>query len=431
MFGCLTQVLDQRLRVDFFLNVDRDDGDGEVLAVLLVLAFPDELRIEGGVARVEHRLWRFFLAANEFAELLRRDVDPLVLVLEGFDRLDGRASLLGGGSRGLSGTSAVQDSTQRPFCRIASYMASGARSAPLGQQTAPNSSTKTRWNRSGLRANGSKTVPRISSFPRRTPRSTSPIVPSAKQTRRRLPDRVSTVATRQGTVWRTFNDPQPIAPSFRSRSFFLWKSANASRTRSASERRSLNATVRKNSCCSASMAANRVTGASSFFDSRDGLVIFRSPRISSNRFESTVNLLPWRLLADCHGLHSCAATVKLQIDGLLFVPVHQHGLGVCLEPGARFSRVGHIDFQHCQYVDIQNFPVPPVAPWTAPLGKPPEHRSSELPCHFFCRRCEFFLLHRSAVADRVRVVEHRQRHEDGYECHPGGSAARGYAWSVK
>ena len=40
------QVLDDGLRMNLLLDVDRHDGDGEVFAVLLVLALPDELRVE-------------------------------------------------------------------------------------------------------------------------------------------------------------------------------------------------------------------------------------------------------------------------------------------------------------------------------------------------------------------------------------------------
>ena len=42
----LAQILDQDPRVDLLLDVDRDRGDLEVLGVLLVLAAPDELRVE-------------------------------------------------------------------------------------------------------------------------------------------------------------------------------------------------------------------------------------------------------------------------------------------------------------------------------------------------------------------------------------------------
>jgi hypothetical protein len=80
--------------VDFFLDVDGDDGDGEVFLVLLVFASPDELRVERGVARVEHGLWRVLILGDEVAELLGGDVLALVAVADGFD--GGERSLLRG-----------------------------------------------------------------------------------------------------------------------------------------------------------------------------------------------------------------------------------------------------------------------------------------------------------------------------------------------
>ncbi|WP_366143442.1 hypothetical protein [Accumulibacter sp.] len=48
------QFVDQRLRVYLLLNVERRRMDDEVAPVLLVLAAPDELRVEVGVPRVAH-----------------------------------------------------------------------------------------------------------------------------------------------------------------------------------------------------------------------------------------------------------------------------------------------------------------------------------------------------------------------------------------
>ena len=86
-------VVDDRLRVNLLLDVDRHDGDGEVFAVLLVLALPDELRIERRIARVEHRLRRVFVVGHEVAQFLGGDVRALVLVADGFD---GRGAALDG-----------------------------------------------------------------------------------------------------------------------------------------------------------------------------------------------------------------------------------------------------------------------------------------------------------------------------------------------
>ena len=77
--------VDDRLRVNLLLDVDRHDGDGEVFAVLLVLALPDQLRIERRVARIEHRLRGQFLVGHEVAQFLGGDVRALVLVADGFD----------------------------------------------------------------------------------------------------------------------------------------------------------------------------------------------------------------------------------------------------------------------------------------------------------------------------------------------------------
>jgi hypothetical protein len=84
--GGVSQILDQRLRMDLLLDVDRDDRDLERLAVLLVLSLPNELRVERRVPRVEESLRRLLLRANELAQLFGRDVDALVLVLDGLDR---------------------------------------------------------------------------------------------------------------------------------------------------------------------------------------------------------------------------------------------------------------------------------------------------------------------------------------------------------
>ncbi len=45
------QVFDQRLRRDLLLDEDWDGRNGEIVRVLLVLALPDELRVERRVAR--------------------------------------------------------------------------------------------------------------------------------------------------------------------------------------------------------------------------------------------------------------------------------------------------------------------------------------------------------------------------------------------
>ena len=71
--------------MNLLLDVDRHDGDSEVFAVLLVLALPDQLRVERRIARVEHGLGREFFVGHEVAQFLGGDVGALVLVADGLD----------------------------------------------------------------------------------------------------------------------------------------------------------------------------------------------------------------------------------------------------------------------------------------------------------------------------------------------------------
>jgi hypothetical protein len=61
------QRVDDRLRVNLLLDVNRHYGNGEVLAVLFVLALPDQLRIEGRIAHVEHGLGGVLVLGHEVA----------------------------------------------------------------------------------------------------------------------------------------------------------------------------------------------------------------------------------------------------------------------------------------------------------------------------------------------------------------------------
>src|SRR3989304_3281819 len=79
------QCLFDGLRVNLLLNINRHHRDGEVFGVLLVLALPDQLRVERRVTRVEHGLGRVFFISHKVAQLLSRDVGALVLVADGFD----------------------------------------------------------------------------------------------------------------------------------------------------------------------------------------------------------------------------------------------------------------------------------------------------------------------------------------------------------
>ena len=83
---CAQQIVDQNLGMNFFLDVERRRVDDEVAPVLLVLAAPDELRIEIGVARILYRAWALLLLLNDGLILGRRNVLPLgLVVLERFD----------------------------------------------------------------------------------------------------------------------------------------------------------------------------------------------------------------------------------------------------------------------------------------------------------------------------------------------------------
>jgi hypothetical protein len=88
----LSEVFDDGLRMDLLLNVDRDGGDFQGLAVLLVFAAPNQLRIEVGVAGIAHGEGSFLLLGHEVSQLFGRDVRPLVLVPDGLDGCRIRAS---------------------------------------------------------------------------------------------------------------------------------------------------------------------------------------------------------------------------------------------------------------------------------------------------------------------------------------------------
>ena len=51
LLGLAQQIVDQHLGVDLFLDVERRGVDDEIAPVLLILAAPDELRIEVGLRR--------------------------------------------------------------------------------------------------------------------------------------------------------------------------------------------------------------------------------------------------------------------------------------------------------------------------------------------------------------------------------------------
>jgi len=91
-----------------------------------------------------------------------------------------------------------QSRTHCPRSRMASYIASGARSAPFGHWTAPN--TTWAWAKIAGSRSGSKTVPSIFELLRNDFIWTSPAAPSTKTTCKQASGNVVTDDTRHGTV---------------------------------------------------------------------------------------------------------------------------------------------------------------------------------------------------------------------------------------
>lgn len=89
-----------------------------------------------------------------------------------------------------------QATVQQPLWRIASYMASGDRSAPFGQRTAPSATAAWAKKRSSRKA--SKTVPSTPCPQRNLPKSTRPVVPSTNRTASVLRPLTPTATSRQG-----------------------------------------------------------------------------------------------------------------------------------------------------------------------------------------------------------------------------------------
>ena len=91
--GLPQQVVDQDLWVHLLLDVERRRLDHEIGGILLVLAAPDELRVEVAVAAlIGNTDRRLVLIRNDGVELRRRDVAPRRLVVD--EGLDGLGLLL-------------------------------------------------------------------------------------------------------------------------------------------------------------------------------------------------------------------------------------------------------------------------------------------------------------------------------------------------
>jgi hypothetical protein len=82
LLGAPQQVVDQHLGVHLLLDVERRRVDDEIAPVLLVLAAPDQLRVQVGIARVANLLrLLLFSRLDERLLLRRRDVLALGLVV--------------------------------------------------------------------------------------------------------------------------------------------------------------------------------------------------------------------------------------------------------------------------------------------------------------------------------------------------------------
>jgi hypothetical protein len=98
------QVIDERLGMHLFLNVEGRSMDNEIAPVLLIFSPPDKLRIEVGVARVTKFLRFPLLILHHGLMLGGGDILPLLIgVVEGLDGFGGGGFLLGRHGVGKSG----------------------------------------------------------------------------------------------------------------------------------------------------------------------------------------------------------------------------------------------------------------------------------------------------------------------------------------
>src|SRR5438034_3631994 len=123
------QVVDQHLGMDLLLDVERRRLDDEVAPVLLILAAPDELRIEIAVAPFVGGTPRFLRLLLDDGLVLRgRDVLALrLLVLEGLDPLAGRWLRFSGHDATAPGDARRRWPSRRPGAPPASPVSQCAR----------------------------------------------------------------------------------------------------------------------------------------------------------------------------------------------------------------------------------------------------------------------------------------------------------------
>ena len=134
------QVVDQRLGVDFFLDVERRRVDDQLAPVLLVLAAPDQLRVQVGVARVAHLPGGDVLLRGNGLLLDRGDVlAPGLVVGEGFDVFG--AELGGHGKWGVCVGGRSDAGQRKPMGGLALRVLSSAMSCLMASNTCENCSS--------------------------------------------------------------------------------------------------------------------------------------------------------------------------------------------------------------------------------------------------------------------------------------------------
>src|SRR5438876_5421850 len=171
---------------------------------------------------------------------------------------------------------------------------------------------------------------------------------------------------------------------------------NASRTTSASDRRSEKAIARSASCCSASIAAKSVTGAESFLSPT------RARRDAPALVARSVFIADL-LFADDQVLDRAD---ELQVDGLLPEALPQNSARVGAQPLAGLRCVRHVDFDQGQHVSVDEALIPPE-PSRRIMTKDKERTATEPAGNLVGRVEELPVLHRVAVAGGIRAIKER------------------------
>jgi len=74
--GAPLQVVDDRLGVDFFLDVQRRRRHHQIRPVLFILAPPHQLRVQVGIARIPYRLRRSIVSLDQRLKFRGRNILP-------------------------------------------------------------------------------------------------------------------------------------------------------------------------------------------------------------------------------------------------------------------------------------------------------------------------------------------------------------------